>query len=53
MIIKEGKLYAGEGMLLTNGASFAKVVYLADGANASKWREVLESERTDEGGDTF
>lgn len=39
-------LTADEGKLLTNGETYAKVVYLGEGADASAWREVDESEYT-------
>ena len=37
-------LYADDGMVLTNGKTYAKVVYLADGADASEYREISEAE---------
>ena len=37
-------LYADDGMVLTNGKTYAKVVYLADGADASEYREISEEE---------
>ena len=37
-------LYADEGMILTNGEIYTKVVYLAVDGDASAWREVPISE---------
>ena len=37
-------LYAEEGMILTNGEHFGRVVHLAEGANASAWYEITEKE---------
>ena len=37
-------LYADEGMMLTDGTTYGKVVYLAEGESADAWREVPESE---------
>ena len=37
-------LVADEGMVLTNGEHYGKSVYLAEGADASAWREVSEAE---------
>ena len=37
-------LYADEGMTLTNGETFGKVVYLAVGADPGNWREIPDSE---------
>ena len=39
-------LVADEGMILTDGKSYGKEVYLAEGADASVWREVSEAEAT-------
>ena len=38
-------LYADEGMVLTNGTTFCKAAYLAEGADASLWREVPKEEK--------
>ena len=35
-------LIADEGMVLTNGERVGKEVFLAEGADASVWREVSE-----------
>lgn len=37
-------LYADDGMVLTNGKTFAKVVYLAEGADESVWHEITDAE---------
>ena len=37
-------LYADEGMVLTDGDTFCKVVYLSVGADASLWHEIPESD---------
>lgn len=36
------KLEASEGMYLTNGESFGKVVYLGAGDSAENWHEITE-----------
>ena len=38
------KLTASEGMVLTDGESFGKEVFLAKDADASKWYEITEAE---------
>ena len=38
------KLTASEGMVLTDGESFGKEVFLAEDADASKWYEITEAE---------
>lgn len=38
-------LIADEGMILTDGENFGKTVYLGEGADASEWHEVPESDR--------
>lgn len=37
-------LTADEGMVLTNGTDYGKVIYLAEGADASAYREISEEE---------
>lgn len=37
-------LYASEGMILTNGVTFGKVIYLADGESAESYTEITEAE---------
>ena len=44
-------LCADDGMLLTNGETFCRTVWLAVGADAGAWTEVPESEAPDEDGD--
>lgn len=38
------KLEAAEGMMLTNGESCGKVVYLGANDRAENWREITEAE---------
>lgn len=42
--LKSIKLTADDGMTLTNGETFGKVVYLAAGADPDNWREITDSE---------
>ena len=44
-------LKADEGKLLTNGETFAKVVYLGKNDNADNWHEVNETD-VEIGGET-
>ena len=37
-------LKADEGMTLTNGETFGKVVYLGANDNADNWREITDEE---------
>ena len=37
-------LYASDGMVLTDGKTYGKVVYLAEGAEESAWHEITEEE---------
>lgn len=37
-------LTASEGMMLTDGYSFGKTAYLAEGADESAWHEITEEE---------
>ena len=47
-------LIADDGMILTDGNSYGKTVYLAEGADASEWREVPENEINEaDGGEVF
>ena len=41
-------LIADEGMVLTNGERVGKEVFLAEGADASVWREVSAEESGEE-----
>ena len=50
MVTKDNVLYADEGMVLTNGTAYGKAVYLGEGADASEWREIRESEIVSEEG---
>jgi hypothetical protein len=36
-------LYAEDGMMLTDGENFGRIVHLAVGADASKWYEITEA----------
>ena len=44
MIVNGNKIYAGEGMILTDGIHYGTEVKLADGVNADVWREITEEE---------
>ena len=37
-------IYAEEGMVLTDGKHFGRIVHLEVGANASAWYEITEKE---------
>ena len=37
-------LTAEDGMVLTDGTTYGKVIYLAEGADASAFREITEDE---------
>lgn len=37
-------LYAEEGMVLTDGENYGKVIYLADGVDASTFYEITDEE---------
>ena len=53
MKVKDNNLSAEEGMMLTNGEIYAKAVFLADGADASEWREVSKEEIESTEGEEF
>ena len=38
------KLTASEGHILTDGENYARVTYLAQGVDPSKWYEITEAE---------
>ena len=38
------KLTASEGMVLTDGENYGKEVFLAEGADSSKWYEITEAQ---------
>ena len=38
------KLTASDGMVLTNGTNYGKVIFLAEGDNASNYHEITEAE---------
>lgn len=44
MQITGNKLVADDGKTLTNGVSFGKTIYLANGTDSSDWREVADEE---------
>jgi hypothetical protein len=44
MTVINNKLIADDGMTLTNGEAFGKVVYLANGDDGSKWYEITDEE---------
>lgn len=37
-------LTASDGMILTDGKNYGKIIYLADGADETVWREIPEDE---------
>ena len=37
-------LYAEEGYVLTDGTSYGRVIHLAEGADASRYREITDAE---------
>ena len=41
------KLVASDGMMLTDGQSFGKEIYIVKGSDASVWREVSEAEASE------
>ena len=41
-------LIADDGMVLTDGTNYGKEVYLGVDADASKWKEIQESEMPDD-----
>ncbi len=43
-IVEQIVLTADEGMTLTNGEAFGKVVYLAHNTSPDNWREITDSE---------
>ena len=44
MIINDNVLKADEGMTLTNGEAFGKVVYLGINDSAENWHEITDEE---------
>lgn len=38
------KLTSTDGMILTNGETFGRVIYLASGETADNWHEITEEE---------
>lgn len=38
------KLTASEGMILTDGVTYGKIIYLADGKSPDDYKEITESE---------
>ena len=42
--ITRTKLIADEGMVLTNGTDYGRIVFLADNDNDKNWREITEEE---------
>lgn len=37
-------LYAADGMVLTNGTDYGKVIFLADGGDEMQWQEITQEE---------
>ena len=44
MIIEDNILKADEGMTLTNGETFGKVVYLGTNDSVNNWHEITDEE---------
>lgn len=42
--IKQIILTADEGMYLTNGNTYGKIIVLPEGANAEEWQEITKDE---------
>ena len=42
--MKERKIYAKEGKILTDGKTYGKVIFLADGVEAESFHEITEEE---------
>ena len=42
--IKIKKLIAAEGMILTNGETYGKEIFLGSGDDVSNWHEITETE---------
>ena len=42
--ITASKLIASDGMILTDGTDYARITYLAEGTDISKWYEITEAE---------
>lgn len=42
--IKIKKLIAAEGMILTNGDTYGKEIFLGSGDDAANWSEITEAE---------
>lgn len=38
------KLTASDGMVLTDGKNYGRIIYLAEGADESAWREITAAE---------
>ena len=41
-------LTASDGMVLTDGKNYGKIIYLAEGADSSAWREISEVQAEEE-----
>ena len=37
-------IYADEGMVLTNGTDYGRIIYLADGVSADDYHEITDAE---------
>lgn len=37
-------LYAADGMVLTNGTDYGKVIFLAEGGDEMQWQEITQEE---------
>ena len=42
--MKRRILTASDGMVLTDGKTYGKIIYLAEGADENAWREIPEEE---------
>ena len=46
-MVERKKLYADDGMILTNGTSYGKIIYLAVGEDEGTYYSITEAEYND------